>query len=47
VDRVLALSPEQRKNMGGRGSARVRARYTVEALQTATLAVYERLLEGR
>lgn len=47
VDRVLALSPEQRKNMGDRGAARVRARYSVEALQAATLAVYERLLKGR
>lgn len=47
VDRVLALSPEQRKNMGARGATRVRARYSVEALQTATLAVYERLLKGQ
>jgi len=47
VDRVLALSPEQRKNMGERGAARVRARYSVGALQTATLQVYERLLKGR
>lgn len=47
VDRVLALSPEQRKNMGERGAARVRARYSVDALQTATLQVYERLLKGR
>lgn len=47
VDRVLALSPEQRKNMGERGATRVRARYSVEALQTATLQVYERLLKGR
>lgn len=47
VDRVLALSPEQRENMGRRGAARVRARYSVEALQTATLQVYERLLKGR
>ncbi len=47
VDRVLALSPEQRKNMGARGADRVRARYSVEALQTATLGVYERLLKGR
>jgi glycosyltransferase involved in cell wall biosynthesis len=47
VDRVLALSPEQRKNMGACGATRVRARYSVEALQTATLAVYERLLKGR
>ena len=47
VDRVLALSPEQRKNMGTRGATRVRARYSVEALQTATLQVYERLLKAR
>lgn len=47
VDRVLALSPEQRKNMGQRGAARVRARYSVEALQSATLQVYERVLKGR
>ena len=47
VDRVLALSAEQRKNMGDRGATRVRARYSVEALQAATLAVYERLLKER
>lgn len=47
VDRVLALSPEQRKNMGDRGAARVRAIYSVEALQAATLAVYGRLLKER
>lgn len=44
VARVLALSPEQRQAIGARGAARVRARYSVESLQKATLEVYERVL---
>ena len=44
VERVLALSPEQRRAMGARGMTRVRSRYSVDALQAATLGVYERLL---
>ena len=47
IERVLALSPDQRREMGERGAARVRARYSVDALQTATLGVYERLLAGK
>jgi glycosyltransferase involved in cell wall biosynthesis len=44
IERVLALSPDQRRAMGARGAARVRVRYSVDALQSATLDVYERLL---
>ncbi len=44
VKRLLALTPEQRQAMGATGAARVRARYSVGALQVATLAVYERVL---
>ena len=44
IERVLALSPDQHRAMGERGAARVRARYSVDALQAATLGVYERLL---
>ena len=47
ITRVLALSPPQRRQMGDRGAARVRARYSVDALQSATLDVYERLLDGK
>lgn len=47
IERVLALSPDQRRQMGQRGATRVRARYSVEALQSATLGVYERLLAER
>lgn len=44
VTRLLALAPEQRQAMGAKGAARVRARYSVGALQAATLGVYERVL---
>ncbi len=47
IERVLALSPDQRRQMGQRGATRVRARYSVAALQAATLGVYERLLAGK
>ncbi|MDX2233158.1 MAG: glycosyltransferase family 4 protein [Hyphomonadaceae bacterium] len=47
IDRVLALPPDQRQAMGARGAARVRGRYSVAALQAATLEVYERLLAGK
>ncbi len=47
IERVLALSPDQRREMGERGAARVRARYSVDALQAATLGVYEQLLADK
>lgn len=47
IQRVLNLTPEQRRIIGDRGSARVRAHYSSEALKAATLSVYDRLLKGR
>jgi glycosyltransferase involved in cell wall biosynthesis len=44
VRRLLAMPAEARKAMGAKGAGRVRAGYAVEALQAATLAVYEKLL---
>lgn len=44
LSRLLALSPADRAAMGVRGAARVRALFTTRALQTATLALYRRLL---
>jgi glycosyltransferase involved in cell wall biosynthesis len=44
VQRLLALAPADRQAMGAKGAARVRARYSVDALQVATLGVYERVL---
>jgi glycosyltransferase involved in cell wall biosynthesis len=46
IRRLLAMTPEQRRAMGARGKERVRALYSVDALQAATLKVYERLLNG-
>ena len=44
IERMLDLTPEQRAAMGANGAQRVQAMYSKTALQTATLAVYERLL---
>jgi len=44
IERMLDLTPEQRAVMGANGAQRVQAMYSKTALQTATLAVYERLL---
>jgi len=41
----LRMSGTERQDMGRRGQARVSERYTVAALQKATLAVYRRVLE--
>jgi len=46
LERLLLLSPEARRAMGGVGQARVRALFTSQALQRATLKVYDRLLRG-
>lgn len=45
--KLLAMSAADRLAMGARGAARVRARYSVGALQAATLGVYEGLLNGK
>jgi glycosyltransferase involved in cell wall biosynthesis len=44
IERAIDLGPEARAAMGRRGRDRVRAMYSKTALQTATLAVYQRLL---
>jgi glycosyltransferase involved in cell wall biosynthesis len=47
LEQVLLLEPAQRAAMGRAGQARVRALYSTSALQSATLAVYERVLRER
>lgn len=44
LDRVLAMAPEQRAALGARARQAVAARYTVAAMQAATLAVYQEVL---
>ncbi|WP_239590927.1 glycosyltransferase family 4 protein [Vitreimonas flagellata] len=44
MERFIDLAPETRVKMGQKGRDRAQALYSKEALQTATLAVYERLL---
>lgn len=44
IERALDLSPEQRAAMGARGRDRVHQLYSKQALQTATMAVYQRVL---
>ncbi|HEX8901107.1 MAG TPA: glycosyltransferase family 4 protein [Vitreimonas sp.] len=44
IERFIDMGPEARAKMGQNGRDRVRALFSKEALQTATLAVYERLL---
>lgn len=47
ITHVLDMTPEARREMGARGAARTRSLYSTRSLQTATLAVYDRLLAGR
>jgi glycosyltransferase involved in cell wall biosynthesis len=44
IERMLDLGPEQRAEMGRKGRERVHQLYSKEALQTATMAVYQRVL---
>lgn len=44
LDHVLALPPERLAALGARARASVRANYTVDAMQDATLAVYREVL---
>lgn len=44
IERVLDLNPEQRAAMGRKGRDRVHLLYSKQALQTATMAVYQRVL---
>jgi hypothetical protein len=41
---ALALSPEERAEIGGRASARVNAEFALAQMQVKTLAVYDELL---
>lgn len=45
MGRLLALSPAERAAMGLAGAARVRERFTTRALQSATVSLYQRLVE--
>jgi glycosyltransferase involved in cell wall biosynthesis len=45
LERMIDLGPEGRAAMGAKGRSRVRALYSKEALQTATMAVYQRVLQ--
>lgn len=44
LERMIAMNPESRAQMGARGRERVRTLYSTAALQSATLAVYQRIL---
>ncbi len=44
---ILALSPAARQEMGARGAARARSRFSVEVMQAATLRLYEELMTRR
>jgi glycosyltransferase involved in cell wall biosynthesis len=44
IERMLDLSAEQRAEMGRKGRERVHQLYSKEALQTATMTVYQRVL---
>ncbi len=46
IEQVLAMSPADRAAMGAQARAAVLRGYTVQAMQAATLAVYEELLAG-
>jgi glycosyltransferase involved in cell wall biosynthesis len=46
IQRMLAMPPDARAAMGAKGAARVRSLYSVDALQAATLRVYNGLLNG-
>ncbi len=44
IERMIDLSPAERAQMGAQGRARVSTLYSKSALQSATLAVYRRVL---
>ncbi len=44
IERTIDLSADERAEMGRAGQSRVQSLYSKTALQTATLAVYQRLL---
>lgn len=45
MGRLLALSPAEKAAMGTAGAAHVRSLFTTRALQSATVSLYQRLLE--
>ena len=47
LDRLLALTPQDRATYGAQARAAVQARFTTRAMQDATIAVYREVLEGR
>ena len=47
LDNALRLPPESLARMGAHGRAHVVARFTTQAMQTATLEVYDALLGSR
>ena len=46
MSRLLALSPAEKAAMGAAGATRVRSLFTTRALQLATVALYQRLVEA-
>jgi hypothetical protein len=44
---MLALPAEERRAMGARGAAYVRANFTLDQLKSKTLQVYRTVLERR
>ena len=46
IERVLAMSGEDRAALGARARGAVLDRYTIAAMQAATLNVYDELLVG-
>ncbi len=47
IEKLLALSPEERIAMGTAGRTRVQQKFTTLALQRATLMVYQKVLQAR
>ena len=45
IGRLLALSPAETATMGAAGAMRVRSRFTTRSLQSATVSLYQRLVE--
>ena len=47
IERMIDIGPEKRAEMGRKGMMRAKALYSTAALQSATLAVYQRVLRER
>lgn len=47
IERMIDIGPQKRAEMGRNGMARARSLYSKTALQSATLAVYQRVLRER